>query len=606
MSNLKKLKISSVYKILLLVILCFYFQNPIILLGAFLFIALNDRRNIIIFVLLFGLLILINQFKSDFISYGIVDYKSGRYYIVDKLLYKVKTESSTELQSGDIVHFKDKGTDNDVSTQLSRNIIYICNNPEKISSFELREYFYSCIDNLDDSLRPYLKKFIYNITDYENTQYVIGYGLMAYYFFGYLYRKNRYIGFVSVMVFSLLFSFQVKFFLIIILFILDFMEADYIDKYFMRIYLLVLINKNFISNYSILIPCIIGLFNLFRSKLSFRNFFFILNISLFHEINLISSLMYPLFIKFQIVLFGFTMAFLVCPFIKPLYSILLNIYSLYCSLNISIRGRLGILSLIFMYFAYRKYEFRDIYVSLLIILLCVCPLNDIFFHVTYIDVGQGNATLIRNILHGKTVLIDTGSSYNYLKLKSYLFSESVYKIDYLVITHMDSDHSGNIENLQKDFKIDNIIYDKQDIICDRIHLKNYDIGIYDNDNDNSLVYSMNVDSYDFLFTGDISSDVEMGFINKFGPFKCDFYQASHHGSYTGNSDYMIRNILPRYAIISTSGMYNHPAAETIQTFDNYKVKYFITRDTGNVRIDISRYYDLITLSKKGFVIIKGK
>ena len=63
-------------------------------------------------------------------------------------------------------------------------------------------------------------------------------------------------------------------------------------------------------------------------------------------------------------------------------------------------------------------------------LLCILsPLNHPFLHVSFIDVGQGDATLIRDSLYSTCILIDTGSSYQYYSLKKTLFNEGIYRID---------------------------------------------------------------------------------------------------------------------------------------------------------------------------------
>ncbi|MBQ6126604.1 MAG: MBL fold metallo-hydrolase [Erysipelotrichaceae bacterium] len=108
---------------------------------------------------------------------------------------------------------------------------------------------------------------------------------------------------------------------------------------------------------------------------------------------------------------------------------------------------------------------------------------------------------IRDSLYSTSVLIDTGSSYQYYSLKKKLFCEGIYRIDYLIITHDDEDHNGNIENLKKDFKIMNIVETGVDIDCRRIFLKYYDLCGSDNDNDSSLVYAAWIGSVSFLFTG---------------------------------------------------------------------------------------------------------
>ena len=66
---------------------------------------------------------------------------------------------------------------------------------------------------------------------------------------------------------------------------------------------------------------------------------------------------------------------------------------------------------------------------------------------------QGNATYINYPLDTGHILIDTGSGYNYHKLKKELFKRGIYNLDYVIISHEDEDHSGNLNNLLKDFRV---------------------------------------------------------------------------------------------------------------------------------------------------------
>jgi len=219
-------------------------------------------------------------------------------------------------------------------------------------------------------------------------------------------------------------------------------------------------------------------------------------------------------------------------------------------------------------------------------------------------VGQGDSILIRYPLSGNCILIDTGSSYNYYKLRKRLFAEGIYKIDYLILSHDDSDHNGNVENLSTDFNIGSIITEGKDIEFGNIFLDYLETGTYDNDNDNSLVYYLEINNVSFLFTGDISDDVERVLIQKYGPLSVDVLKVSHHGSYTATSPYFISNILPSYAVISTSGMYNHPHYTVINTLKRYLVHYFITKESGTVSFYFSRFVDFIKTDKNEFVIIR--
>ncbi len=71
--------------------------------------------------------------------------------------------------------------------------------------------------------------------------------------------------------------------------------------------------------------------------------------------------------------------------------------------------------------------------------------------VHFIDVGQGDATLIQ---YGKSYsLIDTGTESNYPKLRAYLEKLGVTKISSLILTHPDADHIGGADLLIEDYPI---------------------------------------------------------------------------------------------------------------------------------------------------------
>ena len=73
------------------------------------------------------------------------------------------------------------------------------------------------------------------------------------------------------------------------------------------------------------------------------------------------------------------------------------------------------------------------------------------FSVHYLDVGQGDAIFIR-LPDGKNMLIDCGEKDlegdNAQYIIEYLNEYSVQTIDYLILTHPDSDHVGNAEEIE--------------------------------------------------------------------------------------------------------------------------------------------------------------
>ena len=72
----------------------------------------------------------------------------------------------------------------------------------------------------------------------------------------------------------------------------------------------------------------------------------------------------------------------------------------------------------------------------------------------FINVGQGDAIAIR-FSNGEIMLIDSGTELYRKKLTRYLDNVvlSGNKIDYLVLTHTDLDHSGNMEYIVSNYDI---------------------------------------------------------------------------------------------------------------------------------------------------------
>lgn len=65
--------------------------------------------------------------------------------------------------------------------------------------------------------------------------------------------------------------------------------------------------------------------------------------------------------------------------------------------------------------------------------------------VSYIDIGQGDCELIQ--AGGVNVLIDGGEKGSGDKIISYLESQNISKIDYVVASHPHSDHIGGLNDV---------------------------------------------------------------------------------------------------------------------------------------------------------------
>jgi len=81
----------------------------------------------------------------------------------------------------------------------------------------------------------------------------------------------------------------------------------------------------------------------------------------------------------------------------------------------------------------------------IVILLLIVQISPKDLKIYFIDVGQGDCTLIVTP-YNQTILIDGGGSENYDVGKNilipYLLDRKITIIDYVIISHFDSDHAG--------------------------------------------------------------------------------------------------------------------------------------------------------------------
>lgn len=231
--------------------------------------------------------------------------------------------------------------------------------------------------------------------------------------------------------------------------------------------------------------------------------------------------------------------------------------------------------------------------------------------VHFIDVGQGDSTLITCGEH--SMLIDAGDDSKGTAIQNYLKKQGVEKLDYLVLTHPDSDHIGGAPviitkfNIKKvfvsNYEKDNKTYQKLIQALDDKKLKYItpEVGAkyylstavitilapnkeYDNPNDSSVSLIIQNGNNKFLFSGDAGEDAEEDILDNGIDISADVYHAGHHGSRTSSSKDFIKAIAPDYAVISCGegNSYGHPHAETLNTLRTNGVKVYRTDEQGSI------------------------
>lgn len=103
-------------------------------------------------------------------------------------------------------------------------------------------------------------------------------------------------------------------------------------------------------------------------------------------------------------------------------------------------------------------------ITVISIIFCIIKSipKDLTIH--FIDVGQGDCTLIITPT-GKKILVDGGGSDNYdvgkNTLLPYLLDRRITKLDYIIISHFDSDHVKGIITVLEELNVEKVIVSKQ-------------------------------------------------------------------------------------------------------------------------------------------------
>lgn len=233
--------------------------------------------------------------------------------------------------------------------------------------------------------------------------------------------------------------------------------------------------------------------------------------------------------------------------------------------------------------------------------------------VHYIDVGQGDATLIKCGSHA--MLIDGGNNNKGTTVQLYLKKQGVESLDYVIGTHPDADHIGGLDVIVYKYNCEKVImpdYEKdtrtyQELV-DVIHDKNmkitypvvgeqYALGeakftiiapnsnsYGGNANDYSVAILLEYGKNRFLFTGDAEEASETEMLSNGIELSADVYKVAHHGSRSASTQEFLNAVRPKYAVISCGegNSYGHPHAEVLNRLRSMGVEVFRTDEQGSI------------------------
>lgn len=260
----------------------------------------------------------------------------------------------------------------------------------------------------------------------------------------------------------------------------------------------------------------------------------------------------------------------------------------------------------------RKYGLTGYF--LLIIILCSLLLaRDSDLKITMLDVGQGEAIIIKTP-QNNGILLDCGNE-KYDPAKNIiiptLVKAGIQDLDYLILTHEHKDHNSGFKTLINNYRIKTIIGDipqgltvnSRNITClrvtqnaeyklDGVILKACYVASKDRDisiNDTSAVYLLEYNKFKILFTGDADNTAEKYLIKNLQAADVDVLKVAHHGSKTSTSYKFLKYLKPEVALISVgeNNKYNLPNQDTLARLEDFSKIYRTDRD-GAIEITVAK------------------
>jgi len=253
--------------------------------------------------------------------------------------------------------------------------------------------------------------------------------------------------------------------------------------------------------------------------------------------------------------------------------------------------------------------------------------------ITYLDVGQGNAALIQ--FPGKEKMLIDGGGFSRgdfdvgeSVVAPFLFYSKIRRIDYVVLTHPQTDHMGGLRFIAEHFRPKEFWYngdmvhtahfvELMDIIdakkirkvCPADLKAGRDISGVKvnllhpppdgngsglpkkmNPNDKSLVLKISYGETSCLFPGDLEREGEEMVVRRAGSLlESDVLLAPHHGSGSSCSKAFLNEVKPRVCIVScgSGNPFRFPNAQTLRRLQGVGCRILRIDEVGAVQVSVT-------------------
>lgn len=223
------------------------------------------------------------------------------------------------------------------------------------------------------------------------------------------------------------------------------------------------------------------------------------------------------------------------------------------------------------------------------------------FEVHFIDVGQGDASLI--LCDGHAMLVDGGMSNQSSKIYTYLKNAGVHELDYIVATHPDGDHVGGLAGALNCAKADVALspvedndgeafqnflkyLEKQDVsVTVPVPGDTFELGsarvvvlaplkVRDEINNTSIVLKVEHAGNSILLTGDAELGEEQDMLESGEDLSANVLKIGHHGSASSTGQDFLDAVNPESVVISCGekNEYGHPSEEVLERLKEREIR----------------------------------
>ena len=235
--------------------------------------------------------------------------------------------------------------------------------------------------------------------------------------------------------------------------------------------------------------------------------------------------------------------------------------------------------------------------------------------VLYLDVGQGASALVRSE-DGICMLLDGGNGYT--DVSSLLLKNGVRQLNFVVLSHGDSDHSGGLQKVLEEHNTDTLVVPDNTAdpgiektvqiaikngcrvmrisqhcridISEKLKMQIYFERDRESFNNSSLVIQLITADGNVVFPGDLEFSGENRLLQYGFPEKCDLLTIAHHGSDSGTGEAFLEKLQPKYAVISVgrNNRYGHPSEKVLNRLSVSGIITYRTDFQGAIRVTFYR------------------